>query len=158
MLGNIQRHAPCVGTLIDFADPCHGDSQIVSRRVEGDRHRTDRVRIAGRARPFARWLDDTEIGHGQRAATLAWNGYRRLELYYGVSASGPMPHTRNPRLPPAKLERVIDDAQDQVVCLDGPFLPLVEASQLLPIGAAGKIVKQQFRERHGDPGAAANYP
>jgi long-subunit acyl-CoA synthetase (AMP-forming) len=158
MLGNIQRHAPCVGTFVDFADRCHGDSAIVSRRVEGDLHRADRVGIAGRARRFARWLDDTGIGHGQRAATLAWNGYRHLELYYGVSALGRIPHTRNPRLPPAQLERVINDAWDQVVCFDGTFLPLVEAIQLLPIGVTGKIVKQQFRERHGDPRAAGNYP
>lgn len=129
MLGNMQCHALSVASLLEFADRCHGDSEIVSRRVEGDLHRTNWSGVAGRARRFARWLDVTGTSHGERVATLAWNGYRHLEIYYGVSASGRVLHTLNPRLPQAQLAWIINDAQDEVVCFDLTFLPLVEAIQ-----------------------------
>ncbi|MEI6503257.1 MAG: hypothetical protein WCP21_19775, partial [Armatimonadota bacterium] len=32
--------------------------------------------------------DQVKLGFGDRVATLAWNGYRHLELYFGVSGSG----------------------------------------------------------------------
>jgi hypothetical protein len=35
--------------------------------------------------------------------TLAWNGYRHLELYYAVSGSGAVLHTINPRLHPEQV-------------------------------------------------------
>ena len=129
MLGNMQGHALNVASLIEFADRCHGDGEIVSRRVEGDLHRTNWNGVAGRARRFARWLDAIGTSHGERVATLAWNGYRHLEIYYGVSASGRVLHTLNPRLPLAQLVWIINDAQDEVVCFDLTFLPLVEAIQ-----------------------------
>jgi fatty-acyl-CoA synthase len=129
MLGIMQGHALNVASLIEFADRCHGDSEIVSRRVEGDLHRTNWNGVAGRARRFARWLDAIGTSHGERVATLAWNGYRHLEIYYGVSASGRVLHTLNPRLPLAQLVWIINDAQDEVVCFDLTFLPLVQAIQ-----------------------------
>ncbi|MDT7516200.1 3-(methylthio)propionyl-CoA ligase [Rhodoferax mekongensis] len=127
MLGNMQQHTLGVAALIDFADRNHGDAEVVSRRVEGDIHRTDWRRIAARARRIARWLDACKVGQGERVATIAWNGYRHLELYYGVSASGRVLHTLNPRLAPAQLAWIINDAQDRVVCFDATFLPLVQA-------------------------------
>jgi fatty-acyl-CoA synthase len=60
-------------------------------------------------------------------ATLAWNGYRHMELYYGVSGSGAVLHTLNPRLHPDQVVWIADHAEDQVLCFDLTFLPLVEA-------------------------------
>jgi len=123
----MQRHALGVGTLIDFAERNHGDAEIVSRRVEEDIHRTTWRQVAARARRIARWLDGRKIGAAERVATIAWNGYRHLELYYGVSASGRVLHTLNPRLSLAQLAWIINDADDRVVCFDLNFLPLVQA-------------------------------
>jgi fatty-acyl-CoA synthase len=33
------------------------------------------------------------ISFGDRVATLAWNGYRHMELYYTASGSGAVLHT-----------------------------------------------------------------
>jgi len=127
LAGNMQRHALTVRSLLEHAERFHGDSEIVSRRVEGDVHRTDWRALAARARQVARWLDAIAVSRGERVATLAWNGYRHLELYYGVSASGRVLHTLNPRLPASQLVWVINHAGDRVVCFDSSFAPLVEA-------------------------------
>ena len=76
------------------------------------------------------------VGFGDRVATLAWNGYRHMELYYAVSGSGAVLHTLNPRLHPDQVVWIADHAEDQVLCFDLTFLPLVEA-----VAARVKTVK-----------------
>jgi fatty-acyl-CoA synthase len=67
------------------------------------------------------------VPQGSRIATLAWNGYRHLELYFGVSGSGRVLHTINPRLHPEQMAWIANHAEDQVLCFDMTFLPLVQA-------------------------------
>jgi fatty-acyl-CoA synthase len=67
------------------------------------------------------------IAKGERVATLAWNGYRHMELYYAVSGSGAVLHTLNPRLHPEQVEWIADHAEDRMLFFDLTFLPLVEA-------------------------------
>jgi fatty-acyl-CoA synthase len=64
---------------------------------------------------------------GERIATLAWNGYRHLELYYGVSGSGAVLHTINPRLHPEQIAYIVNHADDRVLFFDLSFLPAIEA-------------------------------
>ena len=64
---------------------------------------------------------------GDRVATLAWNGYRHLELYYAVSGSGAVLHTINPRLHPEQIAYIVNHAEDQYLFFDLTFLPLIEA-------------------------------
>jgi fatty-acyl-CoA synthase len=61
-----------------------------------------------------------------RIATLAWNDYRHLELYYGVSCAGYVLHTVNPRLFPDQIAYVINHAEDRYLFVDPLVLPLVE--------------------------------
>ncbi|MGB4058719.1 MAG: 3-(methylthio)propionyl-CoA ligase [Burkholderiaceae bacterium] len=127
MLGLMQPHALLISNLIEHAERHHGDGEIVSRRVEGDIHRTTWVQVAGRSRQIANALDGAEVPAAARVATLAWNGYRHLELYYGVSGSGRVLHTLNPRLHPEQLAWVVNHAEDTVLCFDTSFAPLVAA-------------------------------
>jgi 3-(methylthio)propionyl---CoA ligase len=127
MLGLMQDHPLLISTLIDFAERHHGDGEIVSRRVEGDLHRTTWAGVARRARQVANALDGDAVGFSERVATLAWNGYRHLELYFGVSGSGRVLHTVNPRLHPEQIAWIIHHAEDQVMCFDLSFLPLIQA-------------------------------
>jgi 3-(methylthio)propionyl---CoA ligase len=68
-----------------------------------------------------------KLGFSDRVATLAWNGYRHLELYFGVSGSGRVLHTINPRLHPDQVVWIANHAEDQVLCFDMTFLPIVQA-------------------------------
>ncbi len=127
MLGLMQNQPLLISALIDFAERHHGDAEIVSRRVEGDIHRDTYRDVARRSRQVARALDRAGVGFGERVATLAWNGYRHLELYFGVSGSGRVLHTINPRLHPEQIAWIANHAEDQVLCFDMSFLPIVQA-------------------------------
>ena len=127
MLGLMQSQPLLISTLIEFAEHHHGDGEIVSRRVEGDIHRYTWADVAARSRRVANALDAGGLGFGDRVATLAWNGYRHLELYFGVSGSGRVLHTINPRLHPEQIAWIVNHAEDQVLCFDLTFLPLVQA-------------------------------
>jgi acyl-CoA synthetase (AMP-forming)/AMP-acid ligase II len=127
MLGLMQNQPLLISSLIDFAERHHGDAEIVSRRVEGDIHRYTWRDVGRRARQAANALDGMNLLFSDRVATLAWNGYRHLELYFGVSGSGRVLHTINPRLHPDQIAWIANHAEDQVLCFDLTFLPLVQA-------------------------------
>jgi len=127
MLGQMQQQPLLISSLIDFAERHHGDGEIVSRRVEGDIHRCTWADVARRSRQVANALDALALPIGARVATLAWNGYRHLELYFGVSGSQRVLHTLNPRLHPDQIVWIANHAEDQVLCFDMTFLPIVQA-------------------------------
>ena len=127
MLGLMQNQPLLISHLIDFAEHHHGDGEVVSRRVEGDIHRSSWAQVAQRARQVANALDGLQLALGDRVATLAWNGYRHLELYFGVSGSGRVLHTINPRLHPEQIAWIANHAEDQVLCFDMSFLPIIQA-------------------------------
>jgi 3-(methylthio)propionyl---CoA ligase len=127
MLGLMQDQPLLISGLIEYADKHHGDGEVVSRRVEGDIHRYTWSDVASRSRQVANALDGMKLGFSDRVATIAWNGYRHLELYFGVSGSGRVLHTINPRLHPDQIAWIANHAEDQVVCFDMTFLPIVQA-------------------------------
>jgi len=127
MLGLMQSQQLLISTLIDFAERHHGEGEVVSRRVEGDIHCTNYREVAARSRKVANALDSLNLAFSDRVATLAWNGYRHLELYFGVSGSGRVLHTLNPRLHPDQIVWIANHAEDQVLCFDMSFLPIVQA-------------------------------
>jgi fatty-acyl-CoA synthase len=129
MLGLMQNQPLMISSLIEHANRHHQDVEIVSRRVEGDIHRTTYGAIARRSRQLAHALDALQLAFGERVATLAWNGYRHLELYFGVSGTGRVLHTLNPRLHPDQIAWIANHAQDQVLCFDLTFLPIIKAIQ-----------------------------
>jgi acyl-CoA synthetase (AMP-forming)/AMP-acid ligase II len=127
MLGLMQDQPLLISSLIEFAERHHSDAEIVSRRVEGDIYRSTWSKIASRARQVANAMDGEKLLFSDRVATLAWNGYRHLELYYGVSGTGRVLHTINPRLHPDQIAWIANHAEDQILCFDLSFLPLVQA-------------------------------
>jgi len=127
MLGLMQDQPLLISNLIEFAEHHHGDGEVVSRRVEGDIHRYTWADVAQRSRQVASALSNLNLAFSDRVATLAWNGYRHLELYFGVSGSGLVLHTINPRLHPEQVAWIANHAEDQVLCFDMTFLPIVQA-------------------------------
>jgi fatty-acyl-CoA synthase len=121
--------------LLSYAAETHGDAGIVSARVEGDVHRQSYPQALARAARAAHALERLGVAQGDRVATLAWNGHRHFELYYAISGMGAVCHTINPRLSAEQLLYIIGHAEDQVLCLDLTFVPLVEAlADKLPQG------------------------
>ena len=128
MLQGLMMQMPLlISSLIEHADRHHGDVEIVSRRVEGDVHRTNYRGLHRRARQMANALEGLGIARGERVATLGWNGYRHMELYFAVSGAGSVLHTINPRLHPEQIAWIVNHAEDRALFFDLTFLPLVEA-------------------------------
>ena len=127
--GLVQGRALLISQIIDYAALYHGDTEIVTRTVEGPIHRYTYADAQRRAKQAANALDRLGIRLGDRVATLAWNTYRHFELYYGVSGIGAVLHTINPRLFPDQIAYIANHAEDRVLFTDLTFLPLLEQIQ-----------------------------
>ena len=127
LMGQMMDQPLLVSSIIEYAARHFGNSEIVSRRVEGDLHRYTYRDCHRRARRMAKALEGLGVKMGERVATLAWNGYRHMELYYAVSGSGAVLHTINPRLHPEQIAYIANHAEDQYLFFDLTFLPLIEA-------------------------------
>jgi 3-(methylthio)propionyl---CoA ligase len=126
MLGLMQDHPLLISGLIRHAAAMHGDREVVSRLGDGSIHRTNYASVERRARALAEKLESIGIKPGDRVATLAWNGYRHLECFYGVSGMGAVLHTVNPRLFREQIAYIIRHAEDRVLLFDADLLPIVE--------------------------------
>ncbi|MFM0519895.1 MULTISPECIES: 3-(methylthio)propionyl-CoA ligase [Caballeronia] len=127
MFGSMMDRPLLVSSLLEHAERQFGDSEIVSREKSGALHRYTFRDAARRARQLARALAQLGVKNGSRVASLAWNDHRHLEAYFGVSGSGAVLHTCNPRLHPEQLVYIVNHAEDEVLLFDSAFLPLVEA-------------------------------
>ena len=127
MQGQMMEMPLLVSSILQHAARHFGEVEIVSRRVEGDLHRYGYADCERRSRQLASALQKAGISDGDRVATIAWNGYRHLELYYGVGGMGAVFHTINPRLHPDQVAWIVNHAGDRIVAFDLTFLPLVEA-------------------------------
>ena len=126
MLGLMQSRPLLISGLVDYASTWHGSREIVSRDSEGPVHRSNYAEVAARAKRVANALAALGAGPGDRVATLAWNSSRHLELYYGVTSSGRVLHTVNPRLFPDQIQYIMHHAEDAYVFFDPGFAPLIE--------------------------------
>jgi len=122
-----------VSDLIRFADRHHGDTEIVSKTVEGPGpdgtgavHRYTYRDAHRRARQLAKVLLALGVKSPDRVGTLAWNGYRHYELYYAISGIGAVINTINPRLFPEQITYISNHAENTALFFDLTFLPLVE--------------------------------
>ncbi|MDK2778482.1 MAG: long-chain-fatty-acid--CoA ligase [Pseudomonadota bacterium] len=127
MFGQMMDRPLLISGLLEHAETTHPGTEIVSRRCEGDIHRYTMKEAAGRARRIANLLHRFGIEQGERIATLAWNGYRHYELYFGVSGYGAVLHTINPRLFADQLVYIINHAKDRWIFVDLTFVPLLES-------------------------------
>ena len=127
-------------SLIVYAARHHGDTEIVSRSVEGPIHRYTYAEAEARARRLARALLALGVGESDRIATVAWNGYRHIELYFGVSGLGAVCHTINPRLFADQLAYIVNHAEDRYVFLDPSFVGLLEGLHERLPGVEGFVI------------------
>src|SRR6185312_5222359 len=126
MRGLMMDRPLMIGSLIQYAAEYHGDTEIVSRTVEGPIHRYTYAEAEQRAKRLANALRRLGVGFGDRVATIAWNGFRHFELYFAISGIGAVCHTINPRLFADQLGYIVNHAEDKVLFVDLTFVPLAE--------------------------------
>ncbi len=126
MLGLMQDWPLLCQNILDHAATSAPDRAVVTRSIEGPIHRIGYRELRRRALRLAKRLDAQGIVLGDRCATLAWNTWRHLEIWYGTGGIGAVCHTVNPRLFPEHVAWIINDAEDRVLFVDLTFVPLVE--------------------------------
>ncbi len=126
MRGLMQDRPLLISRLISHAATYHGDTEIVTRTVEGPIHRYGYAEAERAAKRLANALLRLGIAAGDRVGTLAWNTYRHFELYYAISGIGAVCHTINPRLFDDQLIYIVNHARDRLLFVEEGFLPLIE--------------------------------
>ena len=126
MLGLMQDWPLLCHRIIDHAAANHAERPVVSRSIEGPLHSTTYAAVRTRALKLAQRLERDGIRLGDRIATLAWNTWRHLEAWYGITGIGAIYHTVNPRLFHDQIAWIINHAEDRVMLTDLTFVPLLE--------------------------------
>ena len=126
MLGNMMKDQLLISGILEHAIQNNGKTEVVSNTIEGGIHRYTISDSAKRSKQLANALTALGIKKGDVIGTMAVNGYRHLELYFGVSGIGAVLHTLNPRLFPEHVEYIVNHAEDKYIFVDAPFLPIIE--------------------------------
>ncbi|GAC1337939.1 MAG: fatty-acid--CoA ligase [Beijerinckiaceae bacterium] len=126
MLGLMQNWPLLLHRVIDHAGIQHREREVVTRSIEGPIHRTNYGAVRGRALRVAKRLQKDGIKLGDRVGTLAWNTWRHLEAWYGITGLGAIYHTVNPRLFPEQIAWIINHAGDRALFVDITFVPILE--------------------------------
>ena len=167
MHGQMMDSPLLITEIMRFADRNFPDGQVVSVTLDNPRHRTTYRDVFRRARKLANALRAAGVKPGDRIATIAWNDYRHLELYYAVSCMGAVLHTINPRLFPEQLEYIVNHAEDRLIFIDPTLLPVLAPLQgkmptvervivmtgaaTMPAAVAGKLPDyESFIEPHAE--------
>ena len=130
LAGTMQSLPLTVDRFLLHAERWHADRAILSRRADGGIDRSSWGEVARRARQFSAALQKGGIRPGDRVATLALNGSRHLEAWYGIMGIGAVCHTINPRLFEEQLRYVIGHSGDRWIVSDPMFAPLL--AKVLP--------------------------
>ena len=138
--GGMQHWPLRVHTILDHAANVHGRQEIVTRSVEGPIHRITYAEVSRRARQVTAALRRLGVQQGDRIATLAWNTWRHVEIWYGIAGAGAIYHTLNPRLTDEQIAYIMNDADDRMLFTDLTFVPQLERLRDSCIGKRQIIV------------------
>ena len=127
LFGKMMDRPLLVSAILEHGADQFGQQEIVSRETHGPLHRITFADMAKRAKQCANALANLGLKPGSVVGSIAWNNSRHVEIYYGVSGSGLVMHTCNPRLHPEQLAYIINHAEDEVVFFDSTFAPLIKA-------------------------------
>lgn len=127
MRGLMQDWPLTCNRILDYASINYQTQGVITEMVEGGVHHITWPDLRRRALTLSKRFKRHGIGKGDRIATLAWNTWRHLELWYGILGAGGIYHTVNPRLFPDQIIWIINDAEDRLLFVDLTFIPIIEA-------------------------------
>jgi 3-(methylthio)propionyl---CoA ligase len=127
VFGLMQQIPLLTSSLIEHAGRYHGGTEIVSRHMDGALRRSNWAEVASRSRRVANMLRHLGVGGGDRVATLAWNRQPHLELYFGVTGTGAVLHTVNPRLHRDQIRYILEHAESRYLFVDPDLLEVAQS-------------------------------
>lgn len=125
MQGLMQKKQFNLIELLQHAATWNGDVEVVTNSVEGGIHRIGYADLYDRTCRLANALNRLGIKAGDRIGTMAWNTWRHLECWYGLSGIGAICHTLNPRLFPDQIEYIVNHAQNRFIFVDTSFVAVI---------------------------------
>ncbi|WP_374572078.1 AMP-binding protein [Phenylobacterium sp.] len=120
----MQSYALTVDKFLDHAAKWRGDGQVVTADAGQVAGRVGYAELRTRANRLSGALAALGLRLGQRIGSLGWNTQHHLEIYYAAMGAGLVCHTLNPRLSPAHLAAMIDEAEDRVLAVASNLAPL----------------------------------
>ena len=126
MKGLMMDFQMTVPTLLRRAETLCANKEIVTRLPDKSIHRYTYADMAPRSRKFSAALKTLGVKEGDRVATLCWNHYQHLEMYFAIPSMGAVLHTLNLRLSPDDLGYIVNHASDKVIIVDQVLLPLFD--------------------------------
>ena len=126
MRGLMMEYQLTLPTILRRAETLFGKKEIVSCLPDKSIHRYTYLDFARRAKKLAVALHQLGIRLGDRVATLSWNHYQHLEVYFAVPCMGAVVHPLNLRFRPEDLSYIVNHAEDKVIIVDQVLLPLFE--------------------------------
>ncbi|OUS03902.1 long-chain fatty acid--CoA ligase [Gammaproteobacteria bacterium 42_54_T18] len=129
MLSTMMEPALTITSVMNFAKKNYPNQEIISVTADNPLHRYTYKDAFQRVGKLANALVELGAKPGDVIGTMAWNDYRHLELYYGISCSGMVCHTINPRLFDEQIEYIVEHAEDKFLFVDPLFVTKIEALQ-----------------------------
>lgn len=126
-VGTMMARPLLVSAILEHGALQFGKQKVVSRETHGPLRAYTFKDLHQRSMQLAHALKGLGLKQGSVVGSIAWNNYRHLEAYYGVSGTGMVMHTCNPRLHPDQLAYIINHAEDEAILFDSTFAPLVKA-------------------------------
>jgi len=129
----MQPYGLTIDKFLDHAAKWYGDREIVEADAGRVVARFGYAELRERSNRMSGALAALGLVQGDRVGTLGWNTRHHLEIYYAAMGAGFVCHTLNPRLTPAHLAAMINEAQDRVLAVAADLLPLLgEIAPLCP--------------------------
>jgi acyl-CoA synthetase (AMP-forming)/AMP-acid ligase II len=151
MKGLMMEYQLTLPTILRRAEALFGKKEIVSHLPDKSIHRYTYHDFANRTKKLAVALHQLGMRQGDRVATLCWNHYQHLELYFAIPCMGAIVHPLNARLSPDDLGYIVNHAEDKIIIVDEVLLPLFEkfkhttnVAKVIVIPQEGKHVPVEY--------------
>ncbi len=112
--------------ILERAGRLFPTADVVSRMADKSLDKKIYSDLHTRSCRLASALQRAGLKKGDRVATMMWNHYAHLEVYFGAPCAGGVYHTLNFRLHPNDMTYIVNHANDRFIIVDDVLLPLFE--------------------------------
>ncbi|MDE0315266.1 MAG: long-chain-fatty-acid--CoA ligase [Candidatus Poribacteria bacterium] len=119
MLGAMMNYPLTLAQILDHANRIHGDKHVHTLLPNGKMDTYNYAMLYRRVKQLANAITELGIRPGDRVATFASNTYQHLEIYCAVPYAGAIIHPLNVRLAPTQLAKIVEEADDKFIFVDG---------------------------------------
>lgn len=122
MHGMMMNYPLTLAQILEHAHRIHSSKRVTTLLPDQTFHSYTYTTLYERVKRLANaTTQHGVIQPGDRVATYASNTYQHLELYYAIPCIGAVLHPLNVRLSTVQLARIVQEAEDKVIFLDGAF-------------------------------------